>query len=243
MSSKAELRRWSVDPDAEHNRMVETNAYGRELTEQEIERRVHRGFVGGLWDEIGNLQFNYLKGKGLQTSHNVLDIGCGCLRGGIHLIEYLDENHYCGQDINASLLKAGQFELSEANLEQKSPTLSQSEMFDFAVFERSFDYLLAVSLFTHLPLNDIAVCMRNAARVMKSSSRFFATFFIAPSPVHDQPITHTPGGITTSYHCDPYHYAREDIESIATLCGLAVHSIENWNHPRSQMMVELRLAR
>lgn len=240
MNTKAKLRRWSIDPNADHNSMVDTNAYGRELTDEEISRRVHRGFVGGLWDEIGALQLAYLREKGLQPEHHLLDVGCGCLRGGLHLVRYLDAARYCGQDINSSLLKAGKFELKNAKLSEKLTQLAQSDLFDFAVFERKFDYLLAVSLFTHLPLNDIAVCLQNAAAVMKPESRFFATFFIAPTAVHTQAITHQPGGITTSYHCDPFHYARADIESIATLCGLQVMTIEGWNHPRAQMMVEFR---
>ncbi len=40
--------------------------------------------VGGMWEEIGRLQFVFLVEKGLQPHHEMLDIGCGTLRGGRH---------------------------------------------------------------------------------------------------------------------------------------------------------------
>jgi hypothetical protein len=45
------------------------NAYGRQLTPEEIESNVHRAFVGGMWEEIGRLQFDFLRGQGLKPDH------------------------------------------------------------------------------------------------------------------------------------------------------------------------------
>ena len=42
----------------------------------------HRGVVGGMWDEIGKLQFEFMVKQGLKSEHKFLDIGCGSLRGG-----------------------------------------------------------------------------------------------------------------------------------------------------------------
>ena len=52
--------------------------------------------VGGMWDEIGRLQFEFLRARGLKADHWLLDIGCGCLRGGIHAIKYLKTGNYYG---------------------------------------------------------------------------------------------------------------------------------------------------
>lgn len=47
----------------------------------------HREYVGGMWDEIGKLQFNFLLSRGLRPEHVFLDIACGPLGGGeIHTI-------------------------------------------------------------------------------------------------------------------------------------------------------------
>lgn len=48
-----------------------------------------RGKVGGMWEEIGMLQFQFLVAQGIRAEHRLLDVGCGCLRGGIHLTGYL----------------------------------------------------------------------------------------------------------------------------------------------------------
>ena len=85
----------------------DVNTYGRQLTEEEIRSGWHRQFVGGAWEEIGRLQFEYLRRQGLRPQHLLLDVGCGALRGGIHFVRYLEESHYCGIDINASLVEAG----------------------------------------------------------------------------------------------------------------------------------------
>ena len=83
---------------------------GYENTE-DIRRSVsegrHREIVGGLWDEIGRLQFEFLVANGLAPSSTLVDVGCGCLRGGIHFVSYLDDNLYFGIDSNLSLLDVG----------------------------------------------------------------------------------------------------------------------------------------
>ncbi len=45
--------------------------------------------VGGMWDKVGVLQFDFLMKQGLQSHYALLDVGCGSLRGGIHFIKYL----------------------------------------------------------------------------------------------------------------------------------------------------------
>src|SRR5947209_178803 len=58
-------------------------------TAEAIRRLGHRTFVGGEWDTIGKLQFDFIVRQGLEPRHVLLDIGCGALRGGRFFIEYL----------------------------------------------------------------------------------------------------------------------------------------------------------
>ena len=75
----------------------------------------HRAYVGGLWEEIGQLQFDFLVEQGLRPSHCFLDIACGSLRGGVHFIRYLEPGHYLGLDREPKLIELGvQEELGEA---------------------------------------------------------------------------------------------------------------------------------
>ena len=44
------------------------------------------GQVGGLSDEIGPLQFFFLRWEGLRPEHTLVDVGCGGLLGGVHFV-------------------------------------------------------------------------------------------------------------------------------------------------------------
>lgn len=221
--------------------MVGINAYHRILSDVEIGAKAHREFVGGLWDQIGQLQLEFMLSQGLQPAHTLVDIGCGALRGGVHLIRYLEPGRYFGLDINSSLIRAGRNELEDAGLIGKVPSLLVNSQFELFRFGRTFDYGISVSLFTHLYLNHIGRCLAEMRTVMEPSSRFYCTFFEAPSAVHLSPIRHTPGGVTTSYDSDPFHYAFEEIREMGARCGLAVTLIGEWNHPRGQRMLCLKL--
>jgi len=71
----------------------------------------YKNFIGGMWEEVGELQFNFLLKTGLKPHHQLLDLGCGSLRGGIHFIKYLQKNNYWGTDIRKDLLLAGNKEI------------------------------------------------------------------------------------------------------------------------------------
>ena len=71
----------------------------------------HREAVGGLWEEMGRLQFDFVANQGLKPDHKLLDIGCGSMRGGVHFVSYLENSNYYGVDCNKALLDAGRNEL------------------------------------------------------------------------------------------------------------------------------------
>lgn len=217
--------------------MSEINRYDRQLTQEQINAGRHRDMVGGMWEEIGRLQFEFLRARGLKPSHRLLDIGCGSLRGGIHAIRYLDIGNYYGLDINPSLIEAGRHELSLAGLTHKNPHLAVSDRFELGLFRQEFDYLLAHSVFTHVFANHIIRCLAEVREVLASKGRFFATFFLAPHSVHLAPIVHQPGGVQTQYDRNPFHYSRDEIRAMAELANLSAEIIGEWNHPRGQQMV------
>lgn len=80
----------------------------------------HRDYVGGLWEEIGQLQCAFLVAQGLKSFHCLLDIGCGALRGGVHFIRYLDPGNYLGLEKEKTLIELGvDKELGVAVYQQK----------------------------------------------------------------------------------------------------------------------------
>lgn len=219
-----------------------TNQYWRQLTPEQIAAGDHRAFVGGMWREIGQLQFRFLKGEGLKKHHRLLDVGCGALRGGVHFVRYLDASNYHGLDVNASLLEASKVELEKRDLSDKRPNLLANDAFEVDRFGASFDYVLAVSLFTHLHLDQIARCLARCAEVLKPEGSFFATFFEAPKSLCLAPVQHELGGVVTNYDTDPFHQAFGELEWLAEQAGLSAEYVGEWGHPRGQRMLRFKRA-
>ena|SRR5208283_1773600 len=224
-------------PGGLQNQMEGVNEYGRQLTDRQIRKNEHRQAVGGLWEEIGTHQLNFLKQQGLKGDHLLIDVGCGCLRGGIPCIRYLEAGNYFGLDINASLVKAGLMEIEREGLTEKRPNLLVNDKFEFSRFARTFNYAIALSVFTHLPMNHVIRCLIEIRKVLTPGGQFFATFFEAPFPAHLERVTHMPGGIETNYDSDPYHYSFEECQIMARAAGVQVRLIGEWGHPRGQRML------
>ncbi len=216
------------------------NPYLRQLSADEIAAGQHRHAVGGMWDEIGRLQFDFLVARGLRPEHRFIDVGCGALRGGIHFVAYLGPGHYYGLDLNQSLIDAGKLELRKAGLDRRHAKLLVNDRFDLAPFGTRFDYGLALSVFTHVPFNSIVRCLTRVREALAPHGRFFATFFQAPRSAHLDPLLHDRGGIRSYYDADPFHLAFEEIRMASQLAGLAVDLIGDWDHPRNQQMLEFR---
>lgn len=205
----------------------------------------HRDLVGGLWDEIGCLQFEFLVARGLMPHHRLVDMGCGALRAGVHLVRYLEPGHYFGTDLNASLLEAGyEMELRPAGLAERLPrsNLVVDGSFDFGwAGPNRFDFALAQSVFTHLPMNDLRVALAKLTPAMAPGGRLFVTLFLVPDEhPFDSAFRHASGTVSRP-NADPFHYWRADIDHLLQRTLWAVEWLGDWNHPRNQTMLILHL--
>jgi SAM-dependent methyltransferase len=207
---------------------------------QAVNEGRHRDVIGGLWDQIGALQFEFLKAAGLEPRHTLLDVGCGSLRGGVHFVRYLDAGHYYGIDINQPLLDAGyEQEITPLGLAGRLPpaNLACVADFDVAEFGQRFDFVLAVSVFTHVNWCRIRLCMERLVAATRPGSTFFASYFDLPEDSSaSTPLLH---GLTLSTygHRDPFHYRVSDFRQ--AICGLPwiLRGAEDWDHPRGQRML------
>jgi len=150
----------------------------REHTDTRVECDPHAA-VGGMWEEIGRLQFEFLVNNGLRPDQRLLDIGCGTLRGGRHFIKYMNAGNYSGIDISPKAIEYGKHLVAQEGLSEKQPRLQVSRNKDlrFEEFDGEvFDYLLAQSVFTHLKPEHIEECFEHIGRIMKQDSIFFFTF-------------------------------------------------------------------
>jgi SAM-dependent methyltransferase len=194
-----------------------------------IQKLGHRGYVGGLWDELGKLQFDFLINQGLKPEHCLLDIACGSLRAGRFFIEHLNPGNYLGLDKEQELIDLGlQNEIEKGVLETKKPEFVVSDTFEFEKFSKIADFSLAQSLFTHLNAGDILVCLNKLRKYAGSNHTLYATFFEGDSK-NNPPHSH-------SHAC--FYYPKDLIIRLGRNNGWEVFYIGDWNHPRDQKMAK-----
>ena len=191
----------------------------------------HRDYVGGKWEEIGKLQFNYLVSEGLKPKDIFLDIACGSLRAGIHFINYLNKGNYLGIDKEKELIDLGiEKELGKEVSLSKSPEFVVSDKFEFNKFSKIPNYSIAQSLFTHLVEDDIKLCLKNLKEfVGDKPHKFYATFFEVDVP--------TEGELEYSHSHASFFYTKVQMEQFGKETGWKFKYIGDWNHPRDQKIV------
>jgi len=190
----------------------------------------HREYVGGVWEVMGKLQFDFMVNRGLKPNHVFLDIACGCLRGGRYFIEYLDKGNYLGIEKEKLLIRLGiEKELGKELYEIKTPEFIVSEKFEFEKFSKIPTYVLAQSLFTHLNQSDIELCLKRLRTFVREDCHFYATFFKVPSIRK----AHKP-----SHPHAYFAYMLEEMTSFGKKYGWVTNYIGNWNHPADQKMIE-----
>lgn len=221
------LRRWS-------RRCLRWGAPdGRPVGAEGVAQLGHREYVGGRWDEIGKLQFEFLRAHGLQPEHVLLDVACGSLRAGVHVIPYLEPNHYWGLEKEQDLVEAGLAqELPPRVRESKNPRFLMNAEFDAAVMDRPADFIWIHSLFTHLPLNAIGECLKRLRTAATPETKCYATFF--------ETVTRREN-LQESHDHETFFYTREELSECARIAGWTLTYIGEWGHPRGQRMVKLTL--
>jgi SAM-dependent methyltransferase len=190
----------------------------------------YRAFVGptDVYDQVAAMQFNLLTNLGLREHHFLLDIGCGSLRAGRLFIPYLLPSRYFGIEPEAWLVEEGiRNELGEDIRRIKRPVFIHDAGFTLSAFDRTFDFLVAQSIFSHASQPQIARCLAEARRVMTPSSTFAATFV---------PGDEDYGGEEWVWCAT---YTPERLAGLAEEAGLSCDPID-WPHPTSQQWVVLR---
>ncbi|WP_275098980.1 SAM-dependent methyltransferase [Sedimenticola hydrogenitrophicus] len=140
-------------------------------------KQEHRHAMVGpaaLWKMKRDFQIRFLRQMGLAPEHYLLDLGCGTLRGGIPLIEYLQPGHYFGIEVRAEALAEGRKELQEAGLEGKQPVLLQSDDVSQLSVEQQFDYAWAFPVLIHMQDPILDQTLGFIARRLAPDGTFYA---------------------------------------------------------------------
>lgn len=191
----------------------------------------HRDYVGGRWEEIGKLQFEFLIARGLLPEHVLLDVACGSLRAGVHLIPYLQPGHYWGLEKEADLIEAGLArELDPVIHCTHQPRFMINAEFDLSQITPPVDVVWIHSLFTHLPLFEIQRCLENLQRVAQSATVCYATYFETAVSRSNR---------SQSHDHETFYYTREELSQCAAAAGWRAEFLGDWGHPRGQQMLRL----
>jgi len=139
--------------------------------------------------ELGNSIVLELKNKGyLDTNSNVLELGCGCGRNAISLLQFLGEKGtYIGQDVDIDMiswcknnLQSKNFHFNFADVYSKvyNPTGQPVDSYEFPAEINFCSLIFAVSLFSHLLHKDFNYYISQCSRVLRVGGHLHMTLFI-----------------------------------------------------------------
>ena len=199
--------------------------------DQAIGGNHYRAYVGppNYYDLIGATQFNLLTLFGMRETSTLLDIGCGSLRGGRFSMMYLRPGKYFGIDPEDWAVKEGlQAHFDDELVRRREPTFVFDGDYGVTKFGRKFDFLMAHSIFTHAPEQQIRQCMTEVAKVMVPESIFLATFF--------ESLDGTDYTGDTWAYPDIVRYRKSTISRYVEESGLECQHFE-WAHPFNQKWI------
>jgi SAM-dependent methyltransferase len=225
-------RRWARDMRF-RLRTRDHVSYYRTVMRANVARSPEVAVGGGTheaWLRQGQTQFDYLLAHGLDPTMRVLEIGCGNLRAGRLLIDYLEPGNYYGIDISPDILLAALETITRFGLETKLPrlTLVQDLKFEFLPPE-TFDVIHAHSVFSHSPIEVIEECLCHVGRIMAPGAFFDFTFKLTEGTEH-QVLR------------EDFYYRTKSLIALATRHGLAARYMDDWGPPLSQQS-KLRVTR
>lgn len=110
--------------------------------------------------------FNYLLSQGIRREDVVVDYGCGTMRIGRHLVDYLNKGNYIGMDLDQRLLDVG-LELLDPNTRiEKEPTLTPiSPKTLREVAAKIPGFVFAKGVLQHVPPDGLASFFSNIASI------------------------------------------------------------------------------
>lgn len=183
---------------------------------------------GSLWASIG--QFDAVGRDSLRLlrevtklapTHSVLDIGCGCGRMAIPMLEYLDPAArfwggdvdgdmvaWCARSISARHPNSSFFHIDVFNSFYNPDLRKQAKDYVFPIADGAVDRIMLASVFTHMMPPDIEQYLREMARMLADDGMALISLFL----VNSQRLEGAPKPIVEAkfpYPRGPYRLASE----------------------------------
>jgi len=140
-------------------------------------------FTGGpveWFESAGRLQIATLLREGMYPQMKVLDLGCGCLRGGYWLIHFLDAGCYFGIEPAVARLQQGiDYVIEPEVFKDKQPRFDTNDRFDMGVFGVKFDIVMARSVWSHASKRQIATMLDQFVANSTPDAFFLTSYFPA----------------------------------------------------------------
>lgn len=144
-------------------------------TAPDLQTALHK--VGASPEKEADLQYDFMIRMGLDPTDKFLDLPCGCLRGTIRLVDYMQQGRFFGADISPKMIAAAFDHITEKKYD-KSPTLKVIDDFDLPkYFSTKFDFILSVSLLTHIFPQDVADLFTGIKKVLRSTGKWYFTIY------------------------------------------------------------------
>jgi len=183
----------------------------------------YRKLVGHGWGTYAAHQFNVLTSLGLKKDHELLDIGCGGLRGGRLFIAFLEKGNYCGiEPSDWAIQEAIDNEFGEEYIKIRMPSFSNTPDADLSTFNRKFDFILAHSVIVHAPKSWVDKCFQEVKKVLKPDGKFVANIILGEDSGEDG----------WDYPEARYH-SMETVVDLAHKAGLSLN-ITEIDHPAEE---------
>lgn len=133
--------------------------------------------VGDNHDFESITQTAFMQIAGLRPNHKFLDFGCGCLRGTAKLVDYLDDGNFFGTDVSEGLLGQSYRRLEEMGI-KKTPCLQVLNDYNLEeLFKEKFDFILSVSVLTHILSHDLPALFSGISKVLKPRGIWYFTIY------------------------------------------------------------------
>ncbi len=189
------------------------------------------------WKAHQEMQIKFLLSKGLASSCHFLDVGCGPMRLGVKVIPLIKTGWYYGVDINQDTLDLGRKVLLDHDVNSQRFTLIQTKNFELDDVDKPIDIAFSNSLFSHLSLNSIRLCLTSVRRVLSENGVYYSTFFNIDEALWPRPADRNKWGrvFATYPNSDPYHYSEQMLRDLAKNAGFSMALDDDFGHPTQTM--------
>ena len=174
--SPAELQRYQVEFEnwQRRNPSKAFKDYYSENVKNKLAAGSARSNVSGIpyqWPS-GARELNQLVDYGLRPSDTCVEYGCGTLRVGLHVINYLGRGAFWGLDISDCLFADAKKIVGEKIIDEKEPRLR--EILPESIVEVAAakpDMLYSVKVMQHVHPNELAEYFGNIMKIIGSSGQ------------------------------------------------------------------------